>query len=327
MSVCPYLDGLEYCVFDIETTGFSAQSCTLISASFYYPGSGECFQLFCDEPGLEAALIKDCCARLSECDAVITYNGDSFDLPFMNRRAVASGAAPGLPFFKSLDIYKYLKRYWPAAKIMDSLSQRSMEAALGLSDERSDRIDGGECVELYKNWLRTGDEGIKNTILLHNGDDVRQLGRIFDSLNFLPWQIIAFYEGYPLRLPENSADLLSAASETGAYKKAFVRECKIDGSCLSVRGIAQPGGISVSIYNENYEFEYSALSGVFKLKLPLIASDGILIADLQKLPVKEDNYAVYPGFGSGYLVLSSSGHVNALEANSLTRGMLDRLMR
>ena len=307
----PYLEGKDVCVFDIETTGLSAKYSGVISASFFYPESEELVQLFCDEPGLEKSLLAECRDRLSACDAVISYNGDSFDLPFLNKRLIDVAALPGLPLFKSVDLFKYLRRYWPAAKTLESLSQKSVEQFLGLSESRDDLIGGRECIELYRAWLQTGREELKQTILLHNADDVRQLARVYASLNFLPWHEIALREGYPLRTE---------------FKRASVRGAEIKGSRLSVKGRTLPGFIPASIFEEGYGYEYSGLSGEFKLELYLIDSGDRLLADLDALPVDQAAFEGLPGVGSGYLIVCSGKRPNAAAVNALVSAMLRKLI-
>ena len=310
-NTSPYLAGKDVCVFDIETSGLSPRFSTVISASFFYPESEELVQLFCDELSLEASVLAECRSRLADCDAVITYNGDSFDLPFVNKRLIDIAGLPGLPLFKSVDLFKYLRRYWPAAKSLQSLTQKSVEEFLGLKESRDDLIGGRECIELYKSWLQTGREELRETILLHNADDVRQLGRIYAALNFLPWHEIALREGYPLR-----TDL----------KRAVVRGAEIKGGRLRVKGRTLPGFIPASIFEENYEYEYSGLSGEFRLDVYLIDSGDRLLADVESLPVSAEAFSALPGFGSGYLIVSSGSRPNAAGINALVTELLKKLI-
>ena len=96
----PYAKNLKKIVFDIETTGLMPHSDMIINAGFCEPESGKLVQLFAENRDDEERLIRELCYILSQCEAVITYNGDRFDLPFLKYRAKRCGISE-LPFFWS----------------------------------------------------------------------------------------------------------------------------------------------------------------------------------------------------------------------------------
>ena len=157
----PYCENLKTIIFDIETMGLYSAHDMIINAGFCDPNTNEVFQLFAESTEDEPRLINDICEILSHYECVITYNGDRFDIPFVNSRADKYGLKH-LPLFWSIDLYRYLKKYWPLAKKMPHLNQKSVEFALGLSEDRNDKIGGGECIPLYQDYLRTHNEESKN---------------------------------------------------------------------------------------------------------------------------------------------------------------------
>ena len=192
-----YLKELNTTVFDIETTGlFHSRDC--ISNAGLYSPDGEVWQNFTEDPADEKRVVEEALEMIAQADAVVTYNGDTFDLPFLLRRAQKYGLCDRLPLLWSVDLYRWLKRYWPGAASMKSMSQKSVEEAFGLAPDRTDEIPGGDCIPLYNYYLQTKDEKAKDTILLHNADDVRQLARIASKCTFLPYHDIAFREGFRL---------------------------------------------------------------------------------------------------------------------------------
>jgi len=62
-----------------------------------------------DERGNRRAMLKSLHALLSEADAVVTYNGDRFDLPKINGEFVSAGLHP-VPPIPSIDLFKTVKR-------------------------------------------------------------------------------------------------------------------------------------------------------------------------------------------------------------------------
>lgn len=54
-------------------------------------------------------MLKGIHGLLSQADVVVTYNGNRFDLPILNREFLQAGMAPPAPY-KSVDVYQTVKR-------------------------------------------------------------------------------------------------------------------------------------------------------------------------------------------------------------------------
>ena len=246
--------------------------------------------------------------RICAADAVVTYNGDTFDLPFLQRRAVKYGLCDKLPLLWSVDLYRWLKKYWPLAPSMKSLSQKSVEEAMGLSVKRDDEIPGGDCIPLYNYYLQTKDENAKQTILLHNADDVRQLARIAWKCSFLPYHTIAFREGFLFKA--GARKILANGSEF--KKNALVTQAKL-----------ASGLIPVSAYEDQYHLEYDMFTGKVLLEIFPSREQQFLYADLEKIPGASEACKKLPGFHSGYLVLAENGEPDYRSCNALTKAVLN----
>ena len=306
----PYLKKLKTTVFDIETTGLYSYKDRLISASFCDPADGTLTQFFLDDPADEKRILRQTLDELAKYDAVITYNGDRFDLPFVLTRAKKHGITDTLPFFWAIDLYKWVKKYWPPAPMMESLSHKSLEDALGLAQRRTDEIGGGQCIELYARWAQIGDESAKDRILLHNGDDVRQLGRIGHSLSSLPYHKIAFETGFMI----------------SSEPRALVTSSTVSGSSLRIEGRTAPGRMPADIYSDNYRYIYVSQTGEFSLDLNLADGPDVKFIDLTSLPVNTGDFEPLAGYHSGFLILSKENEIQYKEANRLTEAMLMKLI-
>ena len=302
----PYLKKLKTTVFDIETTGLYSYKDKLISASFCDPENGQLTQFFLDDPSDEEHILRQVLDELAKYDAVITYNGDRFDLPFVLTRAQKRKVADSLPFFWAIDLYKWVKKYWPPASLMNSLSQKSMEEALGLSDRRTDLIGGGECIELYARWNQIGDESSKDKILLHNGDDVRQLARIGHCLSSLPYHRIAFENGF----------LISGETPALTYG------ANLKNLSLRLEGRTVPGKMPADIYTDDYRFIYESERGCFSLDFCLSEGPDVKFIDLASLPLNMADFEPLAGMHNGFLILEEDGKVNYREANKLIEEMI-----
>jgi DNA polymerase elongation subunit (family B) len=86
---------------------------------------GEKELLFCSEWCDEGDdMIRWAHSLLDEADAVVTYNGDHFDFPTLNKEFLLKGLTPPSPY-QSIDLYKTIKRKFkfPSSKLEYVCSQ------------------------------------------------------------------------------------------------------------------------------------------------------------------------------------------------------------
>ncbi|MBR4150784.1 MAG: ribonuclease H-like domain-containing protein [Firmicutes bacterium] len=310
MNCNPYTKDLKCLVFDIETGGLDPLRSQIISASFVETDGSGMFQLFADSPEDEARVVKTIYDVFSQTDVIIGYNSNRFDIPFVAARLKANGMSGKLPLFWSVDIYKWLKYYWPLAKRLEHLRQKDVEEVFGLSPERDDVIDGGKCIPLYQSWLVRRDCDAKEKILLHNGDDVRQLARITQKLSFLPYHRIAFEGGF--------------LAVCGG-KRLKTGKISIDGKKLAVKGKTAPQEMPASIFADGCEFECD-VKGNFTLEVFVRRNEKQLFVDLKELPVDTVYFEGLAGYHSGYLVLKDEEGPQYRECCELVRLLTARLL-
>ena len=297
----PYTKGLKCRVFDIETSGLYFNQDLIISASFCDPDGSRLVQYFTEDPHSEHLTISAVLKELEDCDAVITYNGNSFDLPFVLARAKKYGLAQKLPMLWKIDIYLWLKHYWQLAPKMESLRQKAVEEALGLSPERTDMIDGSECIPLYSAWLRTSAEQPKELILLHNADDVRQLAAVSQKLSFLPYSRIAFENGMLIRAEGGGLIPQNYRIRTGPLKLSHGKLC--------AKAAIDPPCMPTAYYEDSFQLQSDA-KGSAELFVYCSQQDGLTFTDLKKLPVDAAVFRDTEGYQQDYLVLSDSEKIN-----------------
>lgn len=110
---------------------------------------------------------------VNEADALITWNGDKFDIPHMNREFIEHGMAPPEPY-ASIDLLKTSRKafYFPSNKL----------------DYVATRLLGeGKHETTHELWIgcMAGDEDSWETMMLYNKQDVRIEEKLYDKL--LPW--------------------------------------------------------------------------------------------------------------------------------------------
>jgi hypothetical protein len=143
-------------------------------------------QFFADDEGQEEELLARYMEILSEVDVLVSYNGNGFDFPYLKHRLKRYHFDASFSGVLSLDMYVVLNKFSNFREIIPNLKQKTVEEYLGLRDSRDDMIDGGQSVELYFRYLMNKSDELRDTMLLHNRDDVLQLARIlwvFDNLD------------------------------------------------------------------------------------------------------------------------------------------------
>ena len=298
----PWSKNMRCRIFDIETTGLSPSADMIISASFIDPDGNSLVQYFTEDPETEYLTVSRIFEELSDCDAVITFNGNSFDMPFLYNRARKFGIKGPRHFLRRIDVYRWLKSYWQLAPSMESLRQKAVEEALGLAESRTDQIGGGECIPLYAEYLSRGTEKAKDLILLHNADDVRQLAAITRKLSFLPYDRIAFENGFMTKIV--SANLFG---ET--MSRVLTGPASFFGDHLKVGARIEPACMPTAYYEDGFRLQSDG-KGSVELDVFCSANGSLIYTDIMKLPVDPDAFSGIPGFEQGLLMLSYSDEIN-----------------
>ena len=192
--------------FDIETTGLSAKRsiCYLIGCVYCEADRWQYIQWFANSPSEEVAVISAFADFCKNHTHIIHFNGDSFDIPFINERCKILGLCEPFAHIESIDLYKYARSLKNILKL-ENCRQKTIEQFLGLP--RTDEYDGGELIKVYKDYVKnTSLENIMtantalntpicaNTtaetshalslLLLHNHDDICSLPALTAIINY-----------------------------------------------------------------------------------------------------------------------------------------------
>lgn len=180
---CAYFDTDGMCVFDIETTGFSAATGNgkiIMTAMLIRKGdSVEVTQYLAENHYEERDVVKSTLDffKKNNVSYLVTYNGAAFDIPFMRVRIDRLKITERFSYY-NLDLFKFIRLNSNLKQITGSLSQKSVEAYLGIGLDRDDVITGRDSVILYNEYAVSHDERLERVILTHNMEDVLQLYRI-----------------------------------------------------------------------------------------------------------------------------------------------------
>ncbi|MCL1977553.1 MAG: ribonuclease H-like domain-containing protein [Candidatus Bathyarchaeota archaeon] len=180
-----YLAGFcqdHFAIIDIETLGLSERPIILLGVA--KPTRDHiCINQFLlrdipDEPSAIWALIAQIDPKLS----LITYNGKSFDVPYIKQRLAYYGidAYVGNPNF---DVLHFTRRALKP-KLADCRLE-TVEKYLGI--KRDINIPGALVPHFYDTYLRTKNVGPLVPIVEHNKQDLLTLGTLFSKL-YEEWQ-------------------------------------------------------------------------------------------------------------------------------------------
>lgn len=178
---------------DIETLGLNklANGIYLVGVLYLEDGVPVEEQYLAKNGGDERAVLKAAGERLAGFRTLISYNGDAFDLPYLQFRAkkLRLTAFPrlaeedGVPAdVCSVDL---MRIYRPFASLfgLPDRKLKTWERFLGI--DREDAFSGGQLIELFDEYSATGDARLEQVLLLHNYEDVANMPALLRVAGFV----------------------------------------------------------------------------------------------------------------------------------------------
>ena len=169
--------------FDIETTGLSAahSMCYLIGCLSRAGDRFHFAQWLAEDISEEETMLREFAVYAAGFRTLLSFNGETFDLPFLTKRADISGVPMGLDSLESVDIYKKLRPFKALLGLPD-MKQKSLERFLGIN--REDRYSGGELIQVYFHYRAEKKPGDLRLLLLHNEEDVLGMVPVLSALSY-----------------------------------------------------------------------------------------------------------------------------------------------
>ena len=140
-------------------------------------------QLVIDDPSEEPAMLLELTNLLENKEAVITYNGKSFDIPLLRSRYVLNRLPIPFSEWGHLDLLHLSRRIWRhrlASRTLKDLEQEILH--IPRSD---DEVPGWMIPEIYFKYLRTGDGSLLSNVVYHNAMDIISLAALYQSISHM----------------------------------------------------------------------------------------------------------------------------------------------
>lgn len=342
-----YYGSLKPCIFDIETTGFANgrnTSRVIMTALLIPSGENEISvtQFLAEDPYEEDRVLRATLDFLNEqkTDFLVTYNGTSFDIPFMNRRLEALHFPFTLKMY-NLDLYSWIRRNTGLPGQLSALSQKSVENFFHIGTDRIDAISGRESVRLYYEYVTSHSGMLEKVLLTHNREDVVQLYRILRRLFSDEGQSLLLHGdfhqaqanyGFPL-LPDAGLSLRPKISGN-KLQLSGLQHCSVEkmtamtpdvNTRVYYREEELPFPLNASIFPDAHnplQGEFRARTADYRITLPLESYDNALYADISGLKLQDAHREVLEQMSeyvNGYLILKEGEDLSYSAINMLAQ--------
>jgi hypothetical protein len=322
------IDPGGFLFLDTETTGLASGGGTfafLVGAGRFEEGGFRQVQFFLRDPAEEPAMLAALESFAAPCDALVTFNGKSFDIPLLTARYLTNAAPVPFGDLPHLDLLHLARRLW-----RDRLPSRTLgdleREILGIQRSSED-IPGYLIPQMYMDYLHTEDARPMAGIFYHNEVDVLSMasllermalmldaplgglaghhaelyaiGRLFADLGFADEAIQVFRSTMEHDLPADAQyqlveNLACLHRRRGEYEQALElwETAASDGHVYAHVEIAKYYEHKVGEYGRALEYTQTALTLVKKKKTPRFERlhwEPLLEHRLQRLARRLDN--------------------------------------
>jgi len=164
---------------DTETTGLAGGTGTyafLVGVGLFEEDRFVIHQFFMRDYDEEPAMLQALGELFDRLEAVVSFNGKSFDLPLLETRFIMARQAPRLVDAPHLDLLPAARRFWKYR--LDSCALSSLETEILGVQRTQDDVPGWLIPGLYVDYARTGDACEMPRIFYHNAVDILSLATL-----------------------------------------------------------------------------------------------------------------------------------------------------
>lgn len=175
------LPAKKFVFFDTETSGLSGGTGTyafMVGAGRFEGDEFVLAQFFLRDPGEEPAMLETLAEFFAPAEALVSYNGKSFDAPLLETRYKLHSIPSPFSGYAHLDLLHLARRLW-----RDRLASRTLQSIeqhiLGV-ERTSEEVPGYEIPYLYFDYLRERDATPLKGVFYHNEVDILSLAALLN---------------------------------------------------------------------------------------------------------------------------------------------------
>ncbi|MCR4705917.1 MAG: ribonuclease H-like domain-containing protein [Lachnospiraceae bacterium] len=268
-EICP-LDKVLF--LDIETTGFTAKNAILylIGCVYYQDERWHTIQWFADTRSSEKEVIESFLNFSKNYQYLIHFNGNHFDIPFIEEKCREHGLASSLTSFKGIDLYQRTSAIKGFLGLMNC-KQKTVEEFLGI--DRNDPFDGGQLISMYHEYTRQPDGEKFCFIIGHNADDIAGM------LGLMP--ILAYSDLFSKEIKVKKVQANYYKDENGSQKNelymklrlpaALVKKISVSAEECYFSAEGNEAILRVPLYEEEMKYFYSDYKDYYYLPIEDVA--------------------------------------------------------
>lgn len=168
----------EIMFLDLETTGLGTTPIFLVGTMECSNDGFHFRQYFARDYSEEISILSAINHRMRDSRMLVTFNGKSFDEPYLRNRAVATGLEMNTPRAHLDLLHEARKRY---RRELPNCKLQTLEQMI-CGRYREDDIPGSEIPAAYHEFVRTGDACKIQLILQHNLYDLLTMADLMNRL-------------------------------------------------------------------------------------------------------------------------------------------------
>lgn len=160
---------------DIETCGLAGMPVFQVGLLGWRDGTVVIRQFMARDYSEEPALLARVWEALEPVGVLVTFNGASFDVPFLEDRSAATGLGPRRLGARHVDLLHEARRRWRG--VLPNCRLQTIERFV-CGRIRSGDIPGDLIPSVYHEFVRTGDARQIEAVLRHNAQDLVTLAEV-----------------------------------------------------------------------------------------------------------------------------------------------------
>jgi uncharacterized protein len=181
------IDPQRLAFLDTETSGLAGGTGTYAflvgAARFAEGGELRLAQFFMRDPAEEPAVLEGLAEFLAPCEALVTFNGKSFDIPLLTTRYALHRIPRPYQDYSHLDLLPLARRLWRDR--LPSRALKYLEESILQAPRSTEEVPGYEIPWLYFDYLRTGDATPLKGVFYHNAMDVVAMAALLSHMSLM----------------------------------------------------------------------------------------------------------------------------------------------